>query len=388
MGMNDINFELGSGGLGAQLPTDDNVTGLLFYQSQPGSWGTSKVRSFRSIEQVEAAGIAETDPTFALVWYTCSEFFRMNPQGILFLIFDLIDASEIVNLTSGRVRQYGVFDTILGVASMQTLMEELRGLHAPAICLVGATGITDVKDNAQTPDLHTKDSEYVSVLVAGDGAGAGKALATSLGLTYVAAIGAVLGATSRAKVSDSIAWVEQFNFAVAAGELEDLIFAGGETYESLLAADLDTMHDKGYLFFRRFVGRSGSYLNGSFSATDLQSDYAYIERNRTVQKAERLLYAALLPKLNSPLKVNPVNGQLANSTIKYFESLCDKTLRENMLANDELSGDEENPGYSIIIDPEQNVIATGKLAIAVKLVPVGVAREIDVLLGFAVSVGA
>lgn len=386
--MNDIDFQLGSGGLGALPPTDDHVSAILVLQAQPGSWGTTQVRSFRSIEQVEQAGILETDPSFALVHYTCKEFFRMNPTGILYLIFDLIDSSEIVNLTQGRVRQYAVFDTVANVSDYQTLMEELRTLHAPAICIIGATGITDVKNPTQTPDLHLADSELVSVIIAGDGSADGKALATSLGVPYVAALGAVLGATSSAKVSDSVAWVEQFNFAVSNGELEGLIFAGGETYESLLAADLDDLHDKGYLFFRRFVGRSGSYLNSSFSATDLQSDYAYIERNRTIQKAERLLYAALLPKLNSPLKVNPANGQLANSTIKYFEALCDKTLRENMLANDELSGDEENPGYSIIIDPEQNVIASGTLEIAVKIVPVGVAREIQVLLGFAVSVGA
>ena len=385
--MNDVKFNLGQGGLGRQLPNDDHVTGFLFDVAQPTAFGTDKMLSFRSIEQVEAKGIIASDPTYALAHYTAKEFFRKHPEGLVFLGFQLTDASIIINLSQGRIRQYGVFDSIANIATYQTLMENLRTQHAPAICVIGATGITDMGDSLQTPDLHTLDAEYVSVLVAGDGSADGKALATSFGVPYVAAIGAVLGAMSSARVSDSIAWVKQYNYAVAQGELDEPIFADGDALSAYTSGDLDALNDKGYLFFRKFVGRSGSYLNDTFSATVLTSDYAYIENNRTIQKAERLLYAALLPEINSPLNVNPADGTLDVSTIGYFESLCDKTLRENMLANGELSGDEENPGYTITIDPEQDVLGSGVLEVAVKLVPVGVAREIIVTLGFAVSVG-
>lgn len=385
--MNDVRFNLGQGGLGRQLPNDDHVTGFLFDVAQPAAFGTDKMRSFRSIEQVEATGVVASDPTYALAHYAAKEYFRKHSEGLVFLGFQLTDASIIINLSQGRIRQYGVYDSIANIATYQTLMENLRAQHAPAICVIGATGITDMTAPLQVPDLHTLDAEYVSVLVAGDGSADGKALATALGVPYVAAIGAVLGAMSSARVSDSIAWVGQYNYAVAQGELDQPIFADGDALSTYISADLDALNDKGYLFFRKFVGRSGSYLNDTFSATLLTGDYAYIENNRTIQKAERLLYAALLPEINSPLNVNPADGTLSTSTIGYFESLCDKTLRENMLANGELSGDEETPGYTITIDPEQDVLGSGVLEVAVKLVPVGVAREIIVTLGFAVSVG-
>ena len=48
--------------------------------------------------------------------------------------------------------------------------------------------------------------------------------------------------------------------------------------------------------------------------------------------------------------------------------------------------DEEISAFSVIIDPAQDVIATSKLEITVKIVPIGTADEIEVTIGFATSV--
>ena len=42
----------------------------------------------------------------------------------------------------------------------------------------------------------------------------------------------------------------------------------------------------------------------------------------------------------------------------------------------------ELSAYEVIINASQNVVSTGQLQITVKLVPVGVAREIVINLGF------
>lgn len=379
MGLNDVNITLGQGGLNRALPTEDHVSALIFDATAPVSWGTDKARSYRSLAQIEGDGILASDPNFGLPHYTAREFFRKYEEGELYIGFSITSASEMLNLSKGRIRQVGVYGQTNEIVNWQAIMSELVSLKAPAICILGLQGITDVTDDAETIDLTALDRELVSVLIAGDGGAEGDALATSLGLDYIPNVGSVLGAISSAQVHQSVAWVEQFDFTDGV-EMNEMKMADGTRLSLMLPADLDALNDRGYLFFRRFVGDNGVYLNDTHTATDPASDYSKIESNRTIQKAIRLLYNAYLPKLNSPLLVDPDSGQLSIDTIKHFETLGDKVLREQMESQGELSG------FAVSINPEQDVLANSTLQIDVRLVPVGVARNIDISLGFAVSV--
>ena len=92
----------------------------------------------------------------------------------------------------------------------------------------------------------------------------------------------------------------------------------------------------------------------------------------------RGIRSILLPELNAPVYVDPDTGKLSPDSIAYFENLASQTL-ENMERLRELSGS------SVYIDPNQNVLATSKLIIQARGVPVGVARNIEINLGFAVT---
>jgi len=170
--------------------------------------------------------------------------------------------------------------------------------------------------------------------------------------------------------------VERFNVRQG-DDFEIVELADGQEYNAVASAALDTLNTKGYLFFRKQVGISGAYLNDSHSATDATSDFAYIENNRTIQKAKRNIRTALLPTLNSPLSVN-ADGTLTADTVKFFENLASRPL-ERMQSAGELSN------FLVIIDPDQDVLATSTLAITVKLQPRGVARTITVVIGFEAS---
>ena len=76
----------------------------------------------------------------------------------------------------------------------------------------------------------------------------------------------------------------------------------------------------------------------------------------------------------SPIKVN-ADGTLTEDVVGYFEGLCEQAL-ESMERDDELSA------FEVIINPTQNVISTGKLAITIKLIPIGTADVIEVEIGF------
>lgn len=371
MALKKVGFTLTQGGLARSLPNEDHVSCLLFEFSQPTSWGGSQIRTFRNLQQVEAADILATDPLFAEVHYHVSEFFRINPNAHLWIAFSTLDAEDIISASAGKIRQYGISRSysLTNCNSLGDFANSLAELDASAVVLMGAADIDfDALLPAEEP--RNQSNPYLSILVAGDDGAEGALIADSLGLPYLPSVGAVLGAISLAQVHESMAWVAKFNFAKT--ELETYRFpTGGDISD---AGALDFLDDLGFLFFRKFVGVAGTYLNDTHAAVAITSDYAFIENNRTVQKAIRLIQAALLPQLNSPLYVD-ADGKISPSTVGYFKSLAEAPINTNMLNQGELSG------FAIDIDPEQNVLATSLLVVQVRLQPVGVAREILVTIG-------
>ena len=181
----------------------------------------------------------------------------------------------------------------------------------------------------------------------------------------------MLGAVSSAKVSENIAWVEKFN--LSGDGFSSVGYVGGKTI--VLESTMQTLQDAKYIFTRKHTGLAGVYFNDSHTATLATSDYTYIESNRTIHKAARIARTALLPKLNSPVLVDPDTGKLAPSVVKGFEVLC-KSALENMISNEEVSA------IDVLVDANQDILATSKLAVKMAVVPMGTARVIEVDLGF------
>ena len=138
------------------------------------------------------------------------------------------------------------------------------------------------------------------------------------------------------------------------------------------------MQNMRYIFLRKFVGVSGSFFNENSTSIALSSSYAYIADNRTMQKATRGIYANVIQALNSPITLNS-DGTLANESIAYFTGLAQTPLIQ-MVRNGELSG------YSVSISSTQNILSTGILTINVNLLEIATGRNIQVNIGYKVSV--
>jgi hypothetical protein len=203
-----------------------------------------------------------------------------------------------------------------------------------------------------------------------DGGAAGKALFDAGKIVPCA--GAILGAVSKAAVNESIAWVEKFKMSAA--ELDVPAFANGDLVSETDETLLNTLNDYGYVFLRKHVGIAGSYINENSTCDLITSDYAYINNVRTIDKAIRNVRTVLLPKLNSPLTLTAV-GKLDITTITDFENVAKNEL-ENMVRNGEISA------YKVKISPDQDVMATSLLIINIVLVIRGVARNIQVEIGY------
>lgn len=398
MPLNDITFNRNKSGLGAPLLDKDHISALLLYNDAlpSGFSSTDRVKKVFSLEQAEDLGILDSIPAHAVEHYHLSEYFQKNAKGEIWIGYFSVPASpgtpdfaEVVTVqefANGEIRQIGVLyledvadatSIPLRAISLQSQIDTLKINHMP---LNGVLAL-DIKDLDLTtlPDLRTLTANNVSITIGQSGNGVGASLFTSTAKS-VTDLGAKLGAVSAAQVNESIGWVEKFQMVTASTEFDEPSFANGTLLKGTSQNQIKSIDDLGYIFLVKHIGYAGTFNNDSYTAASTSNDLATIENNRTIDKAVRTTRSLLLPKLSSPIFVNP-DGTLTYDTIAVFKGLCDQGLAQ-MDANDELSA------FQTLIDPVQNVISTGELNIALELVPAGVARSIIVNVGFVPAINS
>lgn len=373
--LNDVVITKLSGGLGRRNPEQDMVSGLLFDGVATTKLALNKIERLASLEDAEALGItADYDVNGQSAFYQIQQFFRMNPSGDLYIMvttgtsYEEIagKAMDMQEKANGNIRQMAIIysgattfaQTQAAVLKAQTEADLAYKDYMPFEIILEGKGFT-----VDAPSLDGSNAENVSVVVAMD---------VEKARTYknTAAVGLALGAISKAKVSENIAWIEKFNLT---GEgFAKAGFVGGEEIKTL--GTLGDLNEKRFIFARTHTGLPGVYFNDSATCTTGTSDFAYVENNRTINKATRLLRTALLPKLASPVLVD-IDGKLPQSVSKSFEGLCRSAL-EGMVANQEVSA------FDVYVDPKQNILATSELKVKAEITPIGTARKIMVDLGF------
>ncbi len=387
--MNDVVFQKTNGGLGRTLPGKDQISGMLFYTPNatvlPAGFGTNKVKQILSLADAEAKGITSISADYKVLNYHISEFFRISPASTLYVMIaaapatgsiDFAELHDLINFSTATIRQVGIYNVEAAFATadvntIQAVGDALAAEHKP-FSILYQPDFSAVADLTALNDLHTLTAPNVSVLIGQDGAGTGAALFTAVGKT-IGVLGAALAAVSLANVSESIAWPKKFK-PVTGTELDEPAFAEGSNLSALAQAAIQGVNDKGYIFLVKLIGLSGSYFNDSFTCVALTDDFAYIENNRTIDKAIRGIRTYLLPELNGPLQLDPSTNKLSIDTIQYYQTRASKPL-EQMQADGDVSG------FDIYIDPAQDVVGTNTLTVKVTLVIKGVARTINVQIG-------
>lgn len=385
MALNDVVFVKGVGGLGRPLAGKDFYSALLFFAAALPSGFTSadNIKKLTSVADADNLGIKSTGvtPQIQVMRYHIAEYFRMQPQGVLYVgiyavpagAYGFTEIQTMQNFANGEIRQIGIYkDAVSGVqlsdiTAIDGVCKSLDAAHKN-ISAVLAVDISAVTDLTTLPDLSTLNANKVSVVISQDGAGAGATLAVAYGKS-VGNLGALLGTIAAAKVNESVSWVGKFN-ASNGTENDTPAMANGQLVSKLSDSLLGVLNASRYVFLRKYVGYAGSYWNDSHTAIVSSSDYAYIENNRTIDKAIRGLYLSMLPDLGSPLLLK-ADGTLSDISVAALLSDARRNL-DQMLRDGEIST------YGVNIDTTQNVASTSKVTISVKDIPVGVARNIEV----------
>ena len=391
--MNGVKFIRKNGGLGRELAGEDHISGLIVY-------GETAVAPTLLLSVEELAGKSITHTANPVLHYHITEFFRIN-EGAKLYVQSVASAdgnyTEVKTLQAfakGKLRQIAVCDFKTELSGLDNALSKLNAIGKELAKRITPASLLysfklKAEDIANLPDLHTKSAELVSVVIGQDGAGRGNYIAQTT--PSVSCIGATLGALSKAQVHESIGWVEKQNLVstaydkaltgdtLQALELDVPALADGTKLGSLTPAQVEALHGKGYIFLTQYAGNAGTYFNDSFTATATTSDFAYIENNRTIDKAIRELNRVLVPKISGPAYIDPDTGNLQTATVSAISALCEEPL-DAMKRNGELSG------YKVYINPRQRILQTSKLEVVLKIVPVGTMREIEVSIGFALNV--
>lgn len=381
MGLNGVTVNRLNGGLGRKNPSTDGVA-LLVIGGAVAATGLAikTAKEIISINEAEALGITPTydDTNDILAHHHIEEFFRLNPNGNLFVVLDddTITNAELKTILKnnatiklvGFVRNAAAApaDMDAYVSAYQTMVNELRAesRNVSAVLVEGG-----VFDNATLisayPDARAYEAENVSIVIGQDPA----VRAVKAAHETYAAIGTALGALSVRNVNENLGSIDieskpfgsrgKTNYSLTDADADKFLTAklqDGKDFNSLSSTEIGVLADKGYILIGYYNGYPGYYFTDSHTCIEKASDYSRIENNRVWDKAANLGRNALLPRVKGNLLKDPTTGYIRDVEATELEALAQNAIK-TMEASGEISG------VSIYIDTKQQISDTVPLQV-------------------------
>ena len=392
MGLPKVSITVENGQLGLTPGSADQVAGIVMTGVATGSIALAESKQIFSTKDAEDLGLdAAYDTTNTTnVYKTIKDFYAQAGQGkelwIMIvakttLMAGMCDTAnqilkKLLNDAQGRIRIVGVTrvpdgayspvyadqldpDVIAAAAKAHELSNEFRALFKPFRTVIDGRDFQGTLGSI----LDLRASAYNTVSVA---------LGTDVSGSDNAAVGLVVGRLAAIPVQRNIGRVKDGDLGIQTA------FLTGQTQDikDIALASLDALHDKGYIFPRKFQGKNGYYFNDDPTASPATDEFSSFARGRVIDKALTLAYVTYVDEILDDLQVDTVTGRIAAGVIKDYQAKIKSVLDLEMTANDEVSG------VTVTIDPKQNVLSTNKVEVTVKIVPKFYSKEIAVTLGF------
>lgn len=422
-----INFA--NGAIGGSAAMDDGCTGLICSATPLNdTFDLDTNYLITSLDDLVALGIdAESDGANANVYKCVKEFYDEAPKGTkLYLrgFRETITIDELVNKSEGFARPlleyaHGNIRTLMvkvtdeagydpvvvdgldervysAVINAQALAEDAtEDLKAPLLVLLEGRHYNGVPGDLT--ELDSFSCNRVAVVI-------GDTVPDSDG----ACVGLLAGRIARIPVQRSIGRVKDgpvkatalFIKEASGNEGNEVLDNGGvhngkekelkkapALYIKNVAAESghpDLIHDSGFICPRTFVGKAGYYWSDDKLAAPASDDYCLIPRRRTIDKAYRIAYLAMIEQVSEEIAVTN-EGKIAAAVCKNMETVMESAIINQMTSVGNLATDPEDPndtGVVAYVDPNQNIVATSRLNASLRVRPYGYAKYIEVDLGF------
>lgn len=314
-----------------------------------------------------------------------TEFFRLAPEATLYLFNSSVKADLKGFLNQNKeIKGYAVnvAITALGANLVSTVNLHQEIINEFALenrlidfCVVGADSLAVFTEN-----LFELEAPNVSVLVG---------CSDDLG---IASTGAYLGMIAVRSISENAGSVDiekkpldkrgTENYTLTDSTLNkwtEAFITSGVTVDSLANPVLKDIIAKGFIVAASYEGYDGVFFENSYTCIDRGSDFAFIENNRTWNKAARIIRATLLPRVKGKVKKDPATGFIAITTVSDWQQLLNKKLHR-MVADDEISG------YEVSINPNQIVNSTAAVKVKAVIVADGIVHAFEVAVGLTNSI--
>lgn len=386
MGLPNVNITIANGQLGRVAAVDDSVAGLILSGTATEDLALSNPVQLFSFDKLSDYGITEANNPLA--YKEVKAFYDQAGEGSelwLMLISDAVlfadmcdetenYAKKMLDTAQGRIRLLGAnripaagyeptivenldSDVVTALTNLETMAGHYGLAYKPFRALLPGLGFTKASV-ATLKDLKQSNKNHVAIVLGCDS-----------DEDWKAAIGLTLGRLAKIPVQRSIARVKDGDVGIDAAYFPD-----GTPVEEL-ESNWDSIHNKGYIFFRRIYGKSGYFFTDDPTATADTDDYCFIARGRVIDKALVIAYKTFIEELNDEIPVDEVTGKVSPALVASWETNIEQALGINMTAKKEIVKAQ------CAIDPNQDVLSTDKIYAKIRITPVGYAKAIEVTLG-------
>lgn len=379
---------------GAVESSSDAIAGMILSGiAVAGKIALNEPKQIFSLAEAVALGLDEAyDTTNELdVYFQIKQFYNEAKTGKelwIMLVAQTVSMETICDLTS-TTNAVKLLDAANGTIRLLGVSRNPQEAYIPVI----ENGLDDdvwgamLNAQALSEAYASKMRPFRYVIAGRDWSGVSGALADLRLMTYNrggivlcgqgedianANIGIVLGRLAADPVQRKISRVKTGPLQLLEAYLTD-----GKLIEENETA-LGSIHDKGYIIFRKFEGKTGIYFSSDKTATASSDSFNTIAKGRVIDKAVLLAYLTYVTEIDDDIELN-ADGTMPASIIKSLQANVEKSINEGMKANGEISS------VVCTIDPLQDVSVTDKLSVRLNLIPVGYKTNIEVEIGFNLS---
>ena len=405
----NVKIDFANGAIGASEPMDDGVTGLVCTAvavTQTVNDKTENVFALNTpylitkLDELVSKGITSgEEDANATLYKAVKEFYNEAPDGSKLWIMgvaDTVTLADIVDKTkdnakkllvaaNGTIRTLavkikdksaytptvttGIDGTVrTAITNAQALAEwATETLFAPVMVLLEGRHYTGNAETLVSNPINTGNNNRVGVVI-------GDTVKDSKG----AAVGLLAGRIASIPVQRSVARVRTGSIVATT------MYIGG------VAAELgnpETINDCGFICPRTFVGKGGYFWSDDKLAAEASDDYSLIPRRRVADKAYRITYTTLINEVAEEISVTD-DGKISAPVVKAIQTAVESAIVNNMTSRGNLGNDPSDPndmGVECYINPDQNIVATSRLDVQVRIKPHGYSKYINVSLGFKVT---